>query len=63
METEFSPRILHDSSTCGVSPCPVGNDAYACKSCGAIIAEQDLHKHTDWHERLRRAVDETETIG
>jgi hypothetical protein len=51
---EFSPRILLGP------PCPVGDDSYACKSCGAIVAEQDIVRHTHWHERLRRSVDEAD---
>lgn len=35
----------------------------ACEVCGALIHIRNLDQHDGWHERLRRAVDETGTLG
>lgn len=37
----------------------------ACSLCGAAVADSDEPRrlHGEWHERLRRAVDETEMLG
>jgi hypothetical protein len=34
-----------------------------CPLCKAMIAPNGEQEHKDWHERLRRAVDETGTLG
>lgn len=37
----------------------------ACALCGAAVPDADEPRrlHGEWHERLRRAVDETEMLG
>lgn len=36
-----------------------------CEDCGAAVPNLEVirKRHGDWHERLRRAVDETEMLG
>jgi len=37
--------------------------AYMCETCGALIAMDYVWRHEQWHEKLRRAVDETGMLG
>ena len=37
--------------------------AYTCSLCRALVHVTSLQSHADWHEKLRRAVDETEILG
>jgi len=50
MKVEYSPRILKRGDL-ALTPCPVADDAYACKLCGALVTEQDLERHMKWHNR------------
>lgn len=36
---------------------------YVCLQCGAVIDERTVPLHEEWHEVLRRAVDETGSLG
>lgn len=33
-----------------------------CLACGSLVTSRDQDAHDEWHERLRRAVDEGETL-
>jgi hypothetical protein len=43
-KTEYTPRVLM-----GSNGKPEGDETFACKTCGACVAEADLHRHTNWH--------------
>jgi hypothetical protein len=45
--TNFSPRVLM-----GGSGKPEGEEAYCCKTCGALVAECDLDRHATWHRKI-----------
>jgi hypothetical protein len=34
-----------------------------CATCGAWVSAEHKQRHLDWHEKLRRAVDETDSLG
>lgn len=36
---------------------------FGCRECGALVHQENLLDHDDWHERLRMAVDESEMLG
>jgi hypothetical protein len=36
---------------------------YVCETCGALVSMDYVHRHDQWHEKLRRAVDEVELLG
>jgi hypothetical protein len=35
---------------------------WVCESCGALVPMDYVTRHEEWHERLRRAVDEREML-
>jgi cytochrome c5 len=57
-ETKYSPRVLM-----GSNGKPEGDEVYCCLTCHALVAEGGKQGHANWHERLRRAVDETGTLN
>ncbi len=32
-----------------------------CELCGALVFVAEIQRHEDWHEKLRRAVDEADS--
>lgn len=36
---------------------------FVCKTCAVLVAWEELAQHDEWHERLRRAVDEVGTLN
>lgn len=36
---------------------------YVCETCGALVSMDYVNRHDQWHEHLRRSVDESEMLG
>lgn len=41
----------------------IPNDFVECLKCGAMLPARRTQLHLEWHEALRKAVDETGVIG
>jgi hypothetical protein len=40
-----------------------GDECVVCADCWALVMNEDRARHAAWHEKLRRAVDETEALA
>lgn len=54
----------------GFNPTPItpnlsleGRTQFTCDQCGSVVYGYQRQLHSDWHERLRMAVDEVGTLG
>lgn len=41
----------------------LGDFTVTCDLCHAQVRRADMKIHLEWHEKLRRAVDETDILG
>lgn len=53
--TEYTPRVLM-----GSNGLPEGDEVCACKTCGALVGENDLSTHTLWHAQLATEIEKNE---
>jgi hypothetical protein len=64
VETSYKHMRTHGGPIAyAESPVYVGGiSLWVCESCGALVPMDYVTRHEEWHERLRRAVDEREML-